>query len=101
MLKPFENADVARDALLQGQVDYAFDDGISLIFWLHGTASSTAARSRAGLILEPQYFGEGMAIAVPKKDQQIKTLINGALARCARAGAWTRSSTAISPVKVY
>ena len=34
MIKSFETPDLARDALIQGQVDYVFDDGISLIFWL-------------------------------------------------------------------
>ena len=53
-IKSFENADLARDALLQGQVDYVFDDGISLIFWLHGTASKHCCEIEGGPYLEPQ-----------------------------------------------
>jgi polar amino acid transport system substrate-binding protein len=100
-IKPFENADLARDALLQGQVDYVFDDGISLIFWLHGTASKHCCEIKGGPYLEPQYFGEGMAIAVPKKDQQIKTLINGALARLRANGRLDEVVDRYFPVKVY
>jgi polar amino acid transport system substrate-binding protein len=100
-IKSFENADLARDALLQGQVDYVFDDGISLIFWLHGTASKHCCEIEGGPYLEPQYFGEGMAIAVPKKDQQIKTLINGALARLRASGRLDEVVDRYFPVKVY
>jgi polar amino acid transport system substrate-binding protein len=100
-VKSFENADLARDALLQGQVDYIFDDGISLIYWVHGTASKHCCEVKGGPYLEPQFFGDGIAVAVPKKDQQIKMLINGALARLRKSGRLDELTDRYFPIKVY
>jgi polar amino acid transport system substrate-binding protein len=100
-IKPYESPDLARDALIQGEVDYVFDDGISLIFWLHGTASKRCCEMKGGPYLEPKFFGDGIAIAVPKNDQQIKTLINGALARLRANGRLDELVERYFPVKVY
>ena len=100
-IKAYESADLARDALIQGEVDYVFDDGVSLIFWLHGTASKRCCEMKGGPYLEPKFFGDGIAIAVPKNDQQIKTLINGALARLRANGRLDELVERYFPVKVY
>jgi polar amino acid transport system substrate-binding protein len=100
-IKSFESADLARDALIQGQVDYIFDDGIGLIFWLHGTASKRCCKLQGGPYLEPKFFGDGIAIAVPKTDPQVKTLINGALARLRSNGRLDELVERYFPVKVY
>lgn len=100
-VRTYTNADLARDALIQSEVDYVFDDGISLIFWLHGTASKRCCELKGGAYLEPKYFGEGLAIAVPKNDPQIKTLINGALARLRADGRLEELVERYFPVRVY
>jgi polar amino acid transport system substrate-binding protein len=100
-IKSYESPDLARDALIQGEVDYVFDDGVSLIFWLHGTASKRCCEMKGGPYLEPKFFGDGIAIAVPKNDQQIKTLINGALARLRANGRLDELVERYFPVKVY
>ena len=100
-IRTFENPDLARDALIQGQVDYIFDDGISLVFWLHGTASKRCCELKGGAYLEPKYFGDGIAIAVPKTDPQIKTLLNGALARLRANGRLDELVERYFPVKIY
>src|ERR1700688_643549 len=38
-LHPYPNEDAARAALVKGEVELLFGDGISLAFWLHGTDS--------------------------------------------------------------
>jgi polar amino acid transport system substrate-binding protein len=100
-IKSYETPDLARDALIQNEVDYVFDDGISLIFWLHGTASKRCCEMKGGPYLEPKYFGDGIAVAVPKNDQQIKMLINGALARLRASGRLDELVERYFPVKVY
>jgi len=100
-IRAYENADLARDALVQGQVDYIFDDGIGLIFWIHGTASKRCCELKGGPYLEPKFFGDGIAIAVPKTDPQVKTLINGALARLRTNGRMDELVERYFPVKVY
>lgn len=100
-IRTYENPDLARDALIQGQVDYIFDDGISLVFWLHGTASKRCCELKGGAYLEPKFFGDGIAIAVPKTDSQIKTLLNGALARLRANGRLDELVERYFPVKIY
>jgi polar amino acid transport system substrate-binding protein len=100
-IRSYESADLARDALIQNQVDFVFDDGISLIFWLHGTASKRCCELEGGPYLEPRFFGDGIAIAVPKNDQAIKTLINGALARLRANGRLDELAERYFPAKVY
>lgn len=100
-IKSYESPDLARDALIQGEVDYVFDDGISLVFWLHGTASKRCCELKGGPYLEPKFFGDGIAIAVPKNDEQIKTLINGALARLRSNGRLSEITERYFPVKIY
>jgi polar amino acid transport system substrate-binding protein len=100
-IQTFESPDLARDALIQGQVDYIFDDGIGLIFWLHGTASKRCCELKGGAYLEPKYFGDGIAIAVPKTDSQIRMLLNGALAKLRSNGRLDELVERYFPVKVY
>ncbi len=100
-IRSYESTELARDALLQGEVNFVFDDGVSLIFWLHGTASKRCCELKGGPYLEPKYFGDGIAIAVPKNDQQIKTLINGALARLRANGRLDEIVERYFPTKVY
>lgn len=83
---PFETADAARDALADGKVDAIFDDGVSLAFWLNGTNSKACCEFKGGPYLEPRFFGDGMAIALPKKDPQMRRLVNSALKRVRDSG---------------
>jgi polar amino acid transport system substrate-binding protein len=101
VIRSYESTELARDALLQGEVDFVFDDGVSLVFWLHGTASKRCCELKGGPYLEPKFFGDGIAIAVPKNDQQIKTLINGALARLRANGRLDEIVERYFPIKVY
>ncbi len=100
-IKVFQNAEQARDALMRDQIDFIFGDGISLAFWLHGTSSRLCCEMRGGPYLEPMFFGDGIAIAVPKTDQQIKTLINGALARLRENGRFEELVDRYFPIKIY
>lgn len=100
-VKVFENAEQARDALMRDKIDFIFGDSISLAFWLHGTASRFCCEMRGGPYLEPMFFGDGIAIAVPKTDQQIKTLINGALARLRENGRFEELVERYFPTTIY
>jgi polar amino acid transport system substrate-binding protein len=85
-IQVFETPDLAREALLTGKVDLMFDDAVSLAFWINGTVSKECCEFKGGPFLEPRYFGEGIAIAVPKTDPELKFLLNGALRRVRASG---------------
>lgn len=100
-IQAFENVELARDALVAGKVDALFDDGISLAFWLNGTLSKQCCEFRGGPFFEPKFFGDGIAIAVPRKDPQVRQLINGALKRVRQSGRVEELVQRYFPLKVY
>jgi polar amino acid transport system substrate-binding protein len=51
------------------------------VLWINGTASKECCELRGGPFLEPRYFGEGIAIAVPKGDPKLRVDLNAALKR--------------------
>ena len=100
-IQAFDNVDLARDALLHDKVDALFDDGISLAFWLNGTASRACCEFRGGPFLEPRFFGDGIGIAVAKTDPQIRALLNSALRRVRENGRLEELVQRYFPFRVY
>jgi len=88
-LKPYPNAEAARDALKKGEVDLLFGDGISLAFWLNGTDSGGCCEFRGGPYLESRYFGEGVGIAVKRGNDVLRQAFNWALFRLWESGRFT------------
>ena len=50
---------------------------------------------------EPRYFGDGIAVAVPRNDPQIRSLINGALKRIRASGRFEELVQRYFPLRVY
>lgn len=97
----FDDPDKAREALVSGQVDVVFDDAISLAFWLNGTLSKQCCRFLGGAFLEPKYFGDGIAIAVSRRDPALKQEINDALKKLRESGRFDRLVSRYFPFRLY
>jgi polar amino acid transport system substrate-binding protein len=97
----FENPELAREALQQSKVDLVFDDAISLAFWINGSLSRQCCEFKGGAFLEPKYFGDGLAVALPRNDPQIKTLINDALKKIRHSGRFQELVERYFPVRIY
>ena len=97
----FENPELARDGLQQRTVDLVFDDAISLAFWLNGSLSRQCCEFKGEAFLEPKYFGDGIAVAVPRSDPQIKALINDALKRVRQSGRFQELVERYFPLRIY
>lgn len=100
-LRIFETAELARDALVVGAVDLLFDDGISLAFWLNGTASKACCEFKGGPFAEPKYFGDGVGIAVNRDDVQLKGMINTALRGIRQSGRYEELLLRYFPLRVF
>jgi polar amino acid transport system substrate-binding protein len=100
-IRTYETPELARDALVTGQVDFLFDDGISLAFWLNGTASKACCEYRGGPFSEPKFFGDGIGIAVKRKDTQLKSLINSALHHMRQTGRYEELLLRYFPLRVF
>jgi polar amino acid transport system substrate-binding protein len=80
-IRPYPNADAARAALRNKEVDLLFGDGIALAFWLNGSDSAGCCAFRGGPFLEDRFFGEGVGIAVKRGNDLLRQALNWALFR--------------------
>jgi polar amino acid transport system substrate-binding protein len=88
-LRPYPNAEAAREALRRKEVDLLFGDGIALAFWLNGTDSAGCCAFRGGPYLESRFFGEGVGIAVKRGNILLRQALNWALFRLWERGRFT------------
>ena len=88
-LATFDTADDAKKALKENAIDLVFGDGIGLTFWINGTASDGCCEFRGGPYLDSRYFGEGIGIAVRKRNDPIRLALNWALFRVWEQGRFT------------
>jgi polar amino acid transport system substrate-binding protein len=85
----YANAEAARQALRNNEVDLLFGDGIALAFWLNGTDSAGCCAFRGGPFLESRFFGEGVGIAVKRGNDLLRQALNWALFRQWEKGSYT------------
>lgn len=97
----YNNEDEARAALRDGKVDALFGNSVSLAFWLNGTLSRRCCEFRGGAYFEPLFFGNGMAIAVNKKDLELQLLLNDALSRMRKNGRLEELVQRYFPIQAY
>jgi polar amino acid transport system substrate-binding protein len=88
-VRPYANAEAAREALRNGEVDLLFGDGIALAFWLNGSDSGGCCAFRGGPYLESRFFGEGVGIAVKRGNDLLRQALNWALFRQWEKGSYT------------
>ena len=100
-LHPYPNAEAARAALVKGEVDLLFGDGISLAFWLNGTDSATCCEFRGGPYIEGRFFGEGVGIAVKRGNELLRQAFNWALFRLWEKGRFTDLWLRYFPISPY
>ena len=88
-VKPYPNAEAAREALRRKDVDLLFGDGVTLAFWLNGTDSGGCCAFRGGPFLESRYFGEGIGIAVKHGNDLLRQALNWAMFQLWEKGSFT------------
>jgi polar amino acid transport system substrate-binding protein len=100
-IRTFETTELARDALVSGSVELLFDDGISLAFWLSGTASKACCEFKGGPFVEAKYFGDGVGIAVRRDETELKAHINAALRHIRESGRYEELVLRYFPLRVF
>jgi polar amino acid transport system substrate-binding protein len=88
-VRAYPNAEAAREALRNGEVDLLFGDGIALAFWLNGTDSAGCCAFKGGPFTESRYFGEGIGIAVRRGNETLRLALNWGLFRLWEKGQFT------------
>jgi polar amino acid transport system substrate-binding protein len=100
-LHPYADEAAARAALVRGEVDLVFGDGISLAFWLNGTDSANCCEFRGGPYTESRFFGEGVGIAVKRGNDLLRQAFNWALFRLWEKGRFTDLWLRYFPISPY
>jgi polar amino acid transport system substrate-binding protein len=88
-VRAYPNAEAAREALRNKDVDFLFGDGIALAFWLNGADSAGCCSFRGGPFLESRFFGEGIGIAVKRDNDLLRQTLNWALFQLWEKGSFT------------
>jgi len=82
--KPYDSQKLLREALVKGEIDTIFGDGISLSLWLDSQEGRICCRYRGGPFTDTKFFGEGVGIAVKKGNSQLRQTLDYALEMCIR-----------------
>lgn len=98
---PFETREEAHAGLQNLAVEALFDDAISLMFWINGTASDGCCLFRGGAYYDERYFGEGVGIAVLKGNDALRQALNFALRSVYRSGKYEELFLRYFPMSYY
>ena len=100
-LTRYLNAEEQRAALIKGDVDVIFGDGVSLAGWLNGSESKNCCAFFGGPFIDRAYFGEGLTIAVRKNNSALRAALDYGLARLAERGVYTELYLKYFPIGAY
>lgn len=98
---PFESREKAHAGLRNLAVEALFDDAMSLMFWLNGTASEGCCAFRGGAYYDARYFGEGVGIAVLKGNDALRKALNYALRKVYQSGKYEELFLRYFPMSYY
>ncbi|MHA1549256.1 MAG: transporter substrate-binding domain-containing protein [Alphaproteobacteria bacterium] len=99
--KLYPNAEEALAAIVAGDADAHFGDGLQLSFWLQSEAARGCCVFIGGPYLETRFFGQGYAIAVAKSAGDIRLAINAALAAVFGSGRYAELYLRYFPTGLY
>ncbi len=99
--RPYASQTALREALLRGEIDTIFADGISLSLWLDGKDARNCCAFRGGPFLDAKYFGEGVGIAIEKDNTTLREALDYALAALAARGTYATLYLKYFPLSFY
>ena len=100
-LTPVKKRDELRQMLIEGKVKVIFDDGITSVFWLNGTASKACCAFLGGPLIDQKHFGQGVGFAVQKGNRRLREMLNYALEKVRRDGIYEELFLRYFPLSFY
>ena len=76
-------------------------DGVQSSFWLQSEAAGNCCAFAGGPYLEPHFFGNGMAIAVPTGAEDLRRALNAAMESIHDKGIYAELYLRYFPVSLY
>ncbi len=77
---PMASTEDALAAVKAGKVDAAFAGAVDAAFWMAGPSAADCCRFSGGVYTEAAYFGDGMTIAVAAGNDDLRRVLDGAIA---------------------
>jgi polar amino acid transport system substrate-binding protein len=99
--KPYESQKLLREALVKGEINMIFGDGISLSLWLDSQEGRKCCGFRGGPFIDTKFFGEGVGIAVKKGNAPLREILDYALATLSVRGTYTNLYLKYFPVGFF
>jgi len=99
--KSYESQKLLREALVKGEIDTIFGDGISLSLWLDSQDGRHCCGFRGGPFMDANFFSEGIGIAVKKGNSQLRQVLDYALATLAARGTYANLYLKYFPLGFY
>ena len=100
-IKMFESPQAMRAALRNGEIETLFDDANALSFWLNGSDAAGCCAFKSGAFIDPNFFGEGVGIAVRSGNSNLRRILDYALAKLAERGVYADLYLKYFPIGAY
>ncbi|GAA5096729.1 transporter substrate-binding domain-containing protein [Bartonella acomydis] len=97
----FQNREELYKALQDHKIDVIFDDGFALSLWLNDPKSADCCHFVGGAYMAPQLLGQGMQLAVAKKNDKLVAILNYALKSLEDDGKLTELYLRYFPISFY
>lgn len=98
---PFRSRDAALDALKGSKVAAVFGDGVGLSFWLASDAAKDCCAFAGGPYFSDRFLGEGLAIAVLKKDADLARAFDFAIGQAVASRAFSELMLRYFPISAF
>lgn len=98
---PVDTIEDAHAALLSGDVDFVFADGVGLAFWLGSTASQDCCDFVSGPFLSGHFLGRGMVIVMRQDSASLAEAIDSALKSLEEDGTYREIFTRYFPLNPF
>lgn len=97
----FKDRKELYQALQDHKIDLIFDDGFALSLWLNNQKTVDCCHFVGGAYIAPQLLGQGMRLAVAKKNEKLIDLLNYALKSLEDDGKLSELYLRYFPVSFY
>ncbi|WP_144753318.1 transporter substrate-binding domain-containing protein [Bartonella saheliensis] len=97
----FKEREELYKALQEHKIDLIFDDGFSLSLWFNNQKSIDSYHFVGGAYMAPQLLGQGMQLAVAKKNEKLIDILNYALKSLEEDGKLTELYLRYFPISFY
>lgn len=98
---PFKTRELVFEALRDGRVEAIFGDGVGLSFWLESEAAGDCCSFSGGPYLSERHLGEGLAIAVAKKDADLARALDYAIGQIVAKRTFSELMLRYFPVSAF